>query len=103
MIHNRRAFLTGLGTALIAAPAIVRVGSLMAMPRAPVWQVRGTIVRDLYYGPNPALPDILEWQRMMHEHIERVIRPPLMVGADQVRDHDRAAYDALMAIKPAGA
>lgn len=34
---SRRAFLTGLG-AVICAPAIVRVSSLMGLPRAPLFE-----------------------------------------------------------------
>jgi len=99
---TRRAFFTGLGAALIAAPAIVRVTSLMTMPRAPLEMYRASPAMN-------ALPDIATWQRLMHGYIESVIRPPLAIGGDgrigcliPLRDHDRATYDALMACKPAG-
>jgi hypothetical protein len=35
MSMNRRGFVAGLGALFVAAPAIVRVSSLMAMPRSP--------------------------------------------------------------------
>jgi hypothetical protein len=49
IMFNRRGFLTGLISFVVAAPVIVRASSLMAMPRRPLWIPEpGQLYAELY-------------------------------------------------------
>lgn len=50
---NRRSFLTGIATTIIAAPAIVRAASLMPV-RASLWAAPADLILPLY-GRSPAM------------------------------------------------
>lgn len=51
---------------------------------------------------------VAAWQRMMAEHIERVVRPPSILHSNGKREivlnpHQDETFKALMACKPVGA
>lgn len=56
----------------------------------------------------PDIKAIQAWQRRMAEHIERVVRPPIILHSNgkmetMLNPHQDEMYKALMACKPVGA
>ncbi len=71
---SRRRFLRGAAT-LLAAPALVRVASIMPV------RVLPASLAPLEYGRSPMmemLPDIQRLQEAMRQILERTINPPLL-------------------------
>ena len=60
MITSRRSFLTGLGAALITAPAIVRAGSLMPVKQMPTVEDLNDLLRRRVDGAYAAMLENLD-------------------------------------------
>ncbi len=76
MITNRRGFLTGLGSLLIAAPAIVRAASIMPVKAMPI-----SLARHPLYDSDA-------WQKVREDFYSSMIHPPLI-------QHDDGSYSKL--------
>ena len=80
LILHRRGFLIGLG-ALIAAPAIVRITSIM-----PVRAVPFTLTRHPLYDSD-------SWQRVREDFYHQMVTPPLIQNADGTYSKLPFAFD----------
>ena len=80
MTLSRRSLITGLAS-LVAAPAIVRVGSIMPVKAIPVEWLDGEITPLL--GPRHDLVEINEWlAECKRRLIDAMINPPRIVDAN---------------------
>jgi hypothetical protein len=97
MITSRRSFLTGLGAVLVAAPAIVRAGSLMPVKQMIVidnpWLtepiVKGVVYQTWPFGEVRPLTDFYSGMLFrVGEDAER----PLSFFTDKLADHPQRLY-----------